>query len=382
MWATVTDRVDTDLVGALIKAGADVNAASKAGDTPMKWAMMRGETPVVAMLREAGAKMSATASPTVMPFKQAAVEDKAMREAVAKSVKVLNSSAGVFFKQTGCVSCHNQTLPMIASKRARERGINADAMAEDKIRRTVSGFTTPMTEAALETSEAIPDVHVSGAYILMSMHEQGLAPNLTTTAMVHIIASRQMADGSWPSFGPRPPMENGEIQATAFAVRAIQLYRTPGRKSEFNKRIANARQYLRQATPVTTEEQVSRMLGLYWAGAKQEEVMEAARVLLAAQREDGGWAQLATLTSDAYATGRVLTAMVEAGGMKTADAAYQRGASYLLSTQYDDGSWLVKTRAYPFQPLKDHGFPHGRDQWISAAATSYAAMALTNAVAR
>ncbi|HBY59847.1 MAG TPA: hypothetical protein DEH78_08475 [Solibacterales bacterium] len=41
-----------------------------------------------------------------------------------------------------------------------------------------------------------------------------------------------------------------------------------------------------------------------------------------------------------------------------------------------DGSWMVRTRASPVQVFKDSGFPHGRDQWISAAGTSWAAMAL------
>jgi len=41
------------------------------------------------------------------------------------------------------------------------------------------------------------------------------------------------------------------------------------------------------------------------------------------------------------------------------------------------GSWYVKTRALAFQPWFDAGFPHGYDQWISAAGTNWAAMALT-----
>jgi N-acyl-D-amino-acid deacylase len=53
---------------------------------------------------------------------------------------------------------------------------------------------------------------------------------------------------------------------------------------------------------------------------------------------------------------------------------------FLLRTQFPDGSWLVRTRAYPLQPLRDSGFPHGRHQWISAAGTSWAAMALSLAL--
>jgi hypothetical protein len=36
----------------------------------------------------------------------------------------------------------------------------------------------------------------------------------------------------------------------------------------------------------------------------------------------------------------------------------------------------VASRAPKFQPYFESGFPYGRDQFISAAATSYAAIAL------
>ena len=48
-----------------------------------------------------------------------------------------------------------------------------------------------------------------------------------------------------------------------------------------------------------------------------------------------------------------------------------------LRTQLSDGSWLAHTRTFPFQVYKESGFPHGKDQWISAAASSWAAMALS-----
>ena len=61
--------------------------------------------------------------------------------------------------------------------------------------------------------------------------------------------------------------------------------------------------------------------------------------------------------------------------------AYQRGIQYLLSSQLEDGSWYVRTRAPAFQPYFDSDFPHGPDQFISAAASNWASMALV-AVAR
>jgi len=38
----------------------------------------------------------------------------------------------------------------------------------------------------------------------------------------------------------------------------------------------------------------------------------------------------------------------------------------------------VRSRGFGFQPYFETGFPHGRDQFISAAATSWAVMALAH----
>jgi hypothetical protein len=42
-----------------------------------------------------------------------------------------------------------------------------------------------------------------------------------------------------------------------------------------------------------------------------------------------------------------------------------------------DGSWFVRSRTFPFQPYRESGFPHGKDQFISAAGTSWAVLALS-----
>ena len=64
-------------------------------------------------------------------------------------------------------------------------------------------------------------------------------------------------------------------------------------------------------------------------------------------------------------------------GMGSLDPAIERGLRFLLATQLEDGTWHVRRRAFPFQPTMNSGFPHGRDSWISAAATSWAVLALS-----
>ena len=120
-----------------------------------------------------------------------------------------------------------------------------------------------------------------------------------------------------------------------------------------------------------------QLLGMTWARSSPEKLREAAKALRADQQRDGGWSQLPLLETDAYATGQALTALNLSGQLDASDPAYQRGVAYLLRTQFDDGSWLIRSRSNPFQPYKESGFPHGRHQWISAAGTSWAVMALS-----
>ncbi|HMC83927.1 MAG TPA: prenyltransferase/squalene oxidase repeat-containing protein [Chitinophagaceae bacterium] len=118
------------------------------------------------------------------------------------------------------------------------------------------------------------------------------------------------------------------------------------------------------------------MLGLSWCDGDKKFIAQQAKKLLALQHADGGWPQLDSLKSDAYATGQSLYALNQSGQLSTDAPAYQKGVAFLLSTQLPDGSWWVKTRSYPFVPYVTSGFPHGDDQFISAAGTNWAVIAL------
>src|SRR5206468_3733985 len=137
----------------------------------------------------------------------------------------------------------------------------------------------------------------------------------------------------------------------------------------------NVRQAFQPDQPAAnSNECVQRQAGK--PDVRQDPDLQAAREsVLAAQRDDGGWAQLAAFESDAYATGQTLVILRETG-LSPSDPAYQRVAGYLLKTQCEDGSWLVKTRSQPIQVYFDNGDPHGEHQFISIPATSWAVAAL------
>jgi hypothetical protein len=169
------------------------------------------------------------------------------------------------------------------------------------------------------------------------------------------------------------------VTPTALSIRGLRMNQIPGRRAEFDARIQRAVQWLANYRARTGEEKAMRLLGLAWGGAKSSLIRDAAAQVAAAQRADGGWAQLDTLSSDAYATGQALYALNTAGHLR--QEALNKGVRFLLDAQLADGSWHVRSRSYPLQPnYFDTGFPHGRDQWISAAATSWACIGLSYAV--
>jgi len=211
------------------------------------------------------------------------------------------------------------------------------------------------------------------------MAAESYPPDTATDALARYLKDRQSPDGRWRILTQRPPLESSDIEVTAVSLRAIQIYAPKPRRPEYEKAVQLAADWLVKAQPKTAEDRAFQLLGLVWAGKSKQIIRKSARELLAEQRPDGGWAQLPTLPSDVYATGQALVALKESGALAVSDRAYKRGTRFLLDGQLEDGSWFVKSRSIPFQPYFESDFPHGHDQWISAAATNWATMALASA---
>src|SRR5712692_1333168 len=304
------------------------------------------------------------------------IDAGAVRQSLQKAVKLIQASGQPFFDKSGCISCHNQSLPAMAVSLVREKGIPVDeGIAKQQLKITAAVFG-PHRENLLQAVNTVPDSPEVSSYTLVGMAADKYPADQITDAMVHDLAQKQKGDGSWHTTDRRVPLGSSDISVTALSMRSLQLYPIEGRREEFQKRIERARKWLLEAAPKGTEEEVFRLLGLGWSKASQAEIQVGARKLAVEQRPNGGWAQLPTLESDAYATGQALVALHQAAELSTRDSVYQRGARFLFETQLPDGSWHVKTRARGFQPYFESGFPHGHDQWISIAGSSWAIMAL------
>ena len=173
-------------------------------------------------------------------------------------------------------------------------------------------------------------------------------------------------------------MAAGDFQAAALSIYSLKQYGQDADKAETDAVIAKAVKWLENTKPATTQDRAFHLLGLAWGNAAPATIKASARALAATQRADGGWNQLPEMVSDAYATGQALYAL-NRRQMAVSSPVYQKGVDYLLRTQAPDGSWHVETRAIWLQPYFESGFPYGRDQFISAAGTAWAVMALAPA---
>ena len=371
--ASASDVGPAELVKTLLDCGVDVNAASKQGNTALALAMRHGHTPVVDLLMKAGAR------PPDAPANSTEIKPlpaHSAREAVERSLPLLQRTDVEFMKKSGCVSCHNNTLTAMTVAAAQQSGITVKQQVARDQATAIGVYLEGWRERALQ-GVGIPGDADSMSEILLGMVNAKVAPDPATDAMALFLKNHQALDGRWYATAHRPPLESSDIQTTAAAMHDLQVYAPQAQRAEYDRAVERAAAWLTAAKPRTTQDRAYQLLGLAWAGATDSSpIKQDGAALIAEQRADGGWAQLPTLSSDAFATGQTLVALAQSGALAVTDPAYQRGVKFLMDTQLADGSWYVKRRALPIQPYFESGFPHGRDQFISAAATNWATTAL------
>ncbi len=306
--------------------------------------------------------------------------------AVNRAVALLQSSSATFDARKKCLSCHHQMLTAMAVDYARVRGFRVDealakaqttnlAKEADSLKELLrAAESDPAAEHRVD--QALVDPPMTAGYFIASLQAIGYPKSENAARFAAYLGRKQQEDGRWAVVTPRPPQQSSDFAATALAVRALKHYGETS--SDTERRIAKAREWMQAHQPKTGEDRAFRLMGLAWTGAPASEVEKAVATLLDAQQDDGGWAQLDGRDTDPYATSIALVALQQAG-IAANHPEYIKGVVYLVMRQKHDGSWYVPTRAYPAQQYFESGFPHKKDQFISAAATAWAVIALAPA---
>jgi len=397
-----------DVMQVLLGAGVDVNAQNAFGDTALMAAVRSGRLEAVQLLLDRGARLrlkdreGRDAMAWAVRMGRRSIIDAlaargaessgagrrdrplvSVRTAAARSLVLLQESGDRWLERTACASCHQALLVRVAAV-ARRHGFAVDetrARAHEEWLRSVLASMGPGLSAGVADQNGTPGLGpgffgpASGAVWLQSaLAADARRRRQTDEKLAVLIGRSQMSDGRWRAGAPWPPVLDGDIQATALAIRVFLIF-TPSHP-DTQMRVERARAWLLTSEPVTTLDRAFLLLGLRWAGADRTDVKRAMKELLRDQDDEGGWAQLPGLNADAYATGVALVALYQSGEMLPSHHAFQRGVAYLMRTQEEDGSWFLHKRAASFHPYFDSGFPHGMFQFSSFAGTAWAAMAL------
>jgi N-acyl-D-amino-acid deacylase len=297
------------------------------------------------------------------------------RQAVERALPLLQESARTWTRERRCFSCHHQGLGVPAIAVARERGFRVD---EEMLNAQVVAIRAQLPSSDAAVNLPANTNYIDDSLMLVALGSMRGARGLATDLEVHRLLGGQHVDGHWIPYPFRPPIEGSLVANTAWAIRALRLFAPAAREKQVQTAISRARQWLERQASVDTQDLAMQLLGLRWSGSASDHIAATARQLVALQRADGGWGQIPSRASDAYATGQALVALNQAADLRPHDAVYEKGVAFLARSQQVDGSWLVETRRTWRRgiPYAESGFPHGKHQFVSYAGAAWATMAL------
>ena len=131
----------------------------------------------------------------------------------------------------------------------------------------------------------------------------GVPPGIARAAAARAVAGWQLPDGHWTTLDVRPPQSFGAITGNRDERSAAFRPTGPPGTTPSSPSARHVRaHWLLNSTPRDTADMVFRLRGLRWTDAAAADIAQAAAALRSTQRADGGWSQLPSRSSDAFAT--------------------------------------------------------------------------------
>jgi ankyrin repeat protein len=188
--AAASDTIPTGIVKALLDRGADVNPITTKSETALHFARLRGDTPVVKLLIEAGAKPESASTPEAI----SAAPAPSARAALERSIPLLQRTDAVFLRKAGCVSCHNNTFTAMSVAAARKKDIPIDEQTARAQLTSIAAYLNTWRDRLLQ-NVGVPGDADGCSYILLGLAAENYSPDAATDAAARFLASRQLPDG-------------------------------------------------------------------------------------------------------------------------------------------------------------------------------------------
>jgi hypothetical protein len=280
-----------------------------------------------------------------------------VQRSVERAIGYLQTESAAWLKQRTCAACHHAAMPLWALGETGRRGYAIDKkFVADTTEATLGSLEKMIGSKIWPDPAAPPDPRPMGRGVYLgAVFMAAVAPSLpaldagqkhSLRLIADDIVKKQRADGSWEFFLSRPPINDSQATDAAWIIMALQSEAGPEVAESHRAALAKGMAWLASAEPANRQAKVLKLLVAIRAGTAREKLQAGIDELLALQRADGGWSQLAETTSDTFATGQALYVLSLAG--YTAERAeIKRGIDFLVATQKADGSWPMTSRATP-----------------------------------
>ena len=287
------------------------------------------------------------------------------RAAIERGLQFLQKEAFRWKTTKTCAACHHAATMLWTFNEARASGYSVDEEALKEI--TAWAFADMKTNSLTDQAPPRDVLNLGWVYVLLSAETapgfnslsasngQGLkVPDKLSTApndailsarqtLLHQIAVKQVADGSWGKpLDERVPL-GGPIEDIAILSR-LALLQSGDKSTLVTDCISKSQQWLDANHDKTSRQ--GRNLRLFMnvcEGRVAVDLAPALASIRAEQNADGGWSQTPEMASDAYATGQTLYVLARAGVKREAPE-MKRGVEFLRLIQREDGSWPMTSR--------------------------------------
>ncbi len=313
--------------------------------------------------------------------------------AVRRGLELVQRAAVNWHSNDDCFSCHHHTLPMLASLAGLQAGLPLDSDWMKSQADTAHSYFEQRIDD-MNVGLHVPGGAATVGYGLWALSLDQRPSDQTTTAMVNYLLQiqgvarlrdnrrsdpTQLNSGRWIASCRRAPLQASMVGDTVLSLIGIEQYASEEQRPRAAIARAAADRWLAGVPLTSQQDRLWRLWGLQHLGGDDDIKRIVREAILVAQRNDGGWAEADDRPSDALSTGQTIFMLCNAGVLPD-DPAITRGCDFLLRTQFADGSWKFESHAKPVQPFFDNGDPHGKDQFISVAATAWATSALVQLI--
>jgi len=271
-----------------------------------------------------------------------------------------------------CYECHHAPFTIWALNEAKSRGYAVDDKALEELTSWVVGqdYLGRLLAERPEQKEIV----FNEAPLFLALGIEAGDTKATQDGLKQMLASLvhdQGQDGSWKRVKESRPILSSPDTLTTLVLLALSAPNAPDLGEEGKAAKQKALQWLEAASPDDELQPIAlRLILWHRLGRPPAEWEPLAQQLQQAQNDDGGWGQVKSAKSDAFASGQALYALAEAGA-KSDDVAVRKAQTFLANSQGQDGAWAMTSRA-----IMGNGKVATKFEPITHAASAWAVMGL------